>query len=456
MQLDGGETFARRGTGEQTSTKLLSITRRAREDPKCRFTSLAHLLNVDFLRECFRELERDKAPGIDGVTVEEYGVNLEENLRDLVERLKAKRYRPQPVRRVYIPKTDGSKRALGLPAVEDKIVQAGVKKILEAIFEVDFADVSYGFRPRRNCHLAIEALDKTIMNRAVNYVVDMDIEKFFDSIDHRWMMECLRQRVTDGSLLRLIGRFLRMGVMEEGKYIEADRGTPQGGILSPLLANIYLHYVLDLWFEKKIKRQVKGFAQLIRYADDFVVCFQAGTEAKAFSEQLKQRLEKFGLRVAENKSRVIPFGRFVWGKARKEGGKVATFDFLGFTFYCAESRQGRFWVGRKTARKKYVQKLKAMNQWLKDVRNVTELKAWWKVLRQKLAGHYRYYGIAGNKRAMMQFRDQTVKLAYKWVNRRSQKKSYNWAQFRRFLQYNPLPVPKIYHPFPVRLAGRHC
>lgn len=454
MRMDDRDTFARHRTGEQMSTKLLSITQRARENPRCQFISLAHLLTVDFLRNCFWELKRDKSPGTDGVTVKEYGVNLEENLRDLIRRMKAKQYRPQPVRRAYIPKPDGTKRPLGIPAVEDKVVQLGMKKILEAIFEVDFLDVSYGFRPNRRCHDAINVLDKAIMTKPVNYVVDMDIKNFYDTLDHRWLMKCVRQRVKDSRLLNLIGRFLRAGVMEEGRYLETDKGTPQGGVLSPLLANIYLHYILDLWFEKKIKRQMKGFAQLTRYADDFVVCFQAGTEAKEFGKMLKQRLSKFGLRIAEDKSRVIAFGRYVWEKAQRKGRKVATFDFLGFTFYCAKSNRGKFWLGRRTARVKYIQKVKVMNQWVKGVRNLVKLEEWWGMLSRKLIGHYRYYGIAGNKLAITKFRDQTVKLAYKWINRRSQRKSYDWVQFNRFLKYNPLPLPKIYHPFPIRQLGR--
>lgn len=426
-------------------TKLESLTLRAREDPRCKFTSLAHLLSEDFLKECFWELKRDKASGIDGVTVQEYEVNLEENLKDLVGRMKAKRYRPQPVRRAYIPKPDGSKRELGIPAVEDKIVQMGIKKILEAIFEVDFRDVSYGFRPNRSCHDALDVLDKAIMTKLVNYIVDMDIEKFFDSIGHGWLMRCLRERIIDTSLLRLIGRFLKAGVMEEGKYIEVDRGTPQGGVISPILANIYLHYILDLWFEKVVKKQLTGYVQLIRYCDDFIVCFQRGKEAKAFEEMLRQRLGKFELKIAEGKSRVIGFGRYEWEKARREGMKVATFDFLGFTHYCDKTRRGEFKLGRKTSSKKFRQKMKAVNQWLKRVRNRMTLAEWWKVYRLKLLGHYRYYGISGNMPALREFYRETSKLAYKWINRRSQKKSFTYAQYCRFKKYNPLPEPKIYH-----------
>jgi len=445
MRWGDRDTSATLRGGQRMSTKLSCLTLRARENPKCKFTSLAHLLTEDFLKECLRELKRDKAPGIDGVTVKQYEVHLEENIKDLVVRLKAKRYRPQPVRRVYIPKSNGGKRPLGIPAVEDKIVQMGIKKILEAIFEQDFVDASYGFRPNRSCHDALDVLDKVIMTKPVSFVVDMDIEKFFDTVDHRWLLECLRQRIADPNLLRLTARFLRSGVMEEGKYIETDKGTPQGGVLSPILANIYLHYVLDMWFEKKIKRQAKGFAQIVRYADDFAACFQYGNEVRAFGEALRQRLGKFGLRIAEQKSRIIEFGRYAWEKAQKQGEKVATFDFLGFTHYCDKTRRGKFKLGRRTAKSKFRQEMKAMNQWLKAVRNLMKLAEWWQVLVKKLIGHYRYYGMSGNMEGLKRYYSRVLRLAYKWINRRSQRRSYSWAQFHRFLQCNPLPEPRIYH-----------
>jgi len=445
MRWDVRDTSARLRTGEQIATKLASLTLRARGNPKGKFISVAHLLTEEFLKECFWELKRDKASGIDGVRVRDYEVDLEGNIKGLVERLKARKYKPQPVRRVCIPKSDGSKRGLGIPTVEDKIVQMGIKKILEAIFEVDFMDVSFGFRPNRSCHDALDVLDKAIMTKPVNYVVDMDIEKFFDTIDHEWLMKCLRQRIEDTSLLRLIARFLKAGIMEEGRFAQTDRGTPQGGVLSPMLANIYLHYILDLWFEKRVKRQCKGFARLIRYADDFIVCFQSGSEARAFGEMLRQRLGKFGLRIAESKTRIIEFGRYVWEKAQRGGKKVATFDFLGFTHYCDKTRRGKFKLGRRTSVKKFRQKLKEMNLWLKKVRNLVELEKWWKVLRLKLLGHYRYYGISGNIWALRKFHIQTSRLAYKWINRRSQKKSFTYAQYCKFKEYNPLPEPKIYH-----------
>ncbi len=426
-------------------TKLGLITERAKRDPKCKFTTLAYLLNEGFLLGCFRELKTNKAPGIDGVTVEAYEENLYENIKDLVARLKAKKYRPQPVRRAYIPKDEKSKRPLGIPIVEDKIVQMGIKKILEAIYEADFLDVSHGFRPKRSCHAALEVVDKAVMTKPVNHVVDMDIEKFFDTVDHTWMLKFLQHRINDPSFLRLIARFLKAGVMEEGAYRETDMGTPQGGVISPVLANIYLHYALDLWVEKVAKKEATGYMQMVRYADDFIVCFQHKEDAETFGGKLKERLAKFGLRISESKSRTIAYGRTAWQKAQETGEKPATFDFLGFTHYCATTQRGKFRAGRKTSRKKLTQKLKGMNQWLKKVRNRTALKTWWPVLRQKLIGHYNYYGISGNTHELKAYYRETVRLAYKWINRRSQKKSYNWEQFWRFLKWNPLPAPRIYH-----------
>lgn len=445
---DRDTTSTLRG-GYRLSTKLSSLTLRARENPQCRFTSVAHFLNEDFLKRCFRELKKDKAPGIDGVTYKEYEVNLEENLRNLVKWLKAKQYRPQPVRRVYIPKPNGDKRPLGIPTVEDKMVQMAIKKILEAIFENDFLDVSFGFRPNRNCHDALDELNRMIMVKSVNYVVDMDIEKFFDSVRHDWLMECLRQRIKDRGLLRLIERFLKMGIMEGDRYFESDEGVPQGGVLSPILANIYLHYILDLWFEKTVKKRLKGYAGMVRYADDFIVCFQAGKEARIFTAMLKQRLGKFGLRIARDKSRIIEFGRYVWERVQREGKRVATFDFLGFTHYCDKTRWGKFKLGRKTQRKRQSKWLKMIYAWIKGIRNYLKFKEWWQMLAVKLAGYYRYYGIAGNMLWLKRFHNLIIRFVYKWVNRRSQKKSYNWEQFQRVLKHNPLPVPKIYHPYPI-------
>jgi len=433
-------------------TKLGILTEKARGNPKLRFTSLAHLLNEDFLKGCFEEIKRkkapggrDKAPGVDGVVAEEYGRNLEANLRVLVERMKAKTYRPQPVQRAYIPKPDGKQRPLGIPAVEDRIVQLGIAKILSAIFEADFLEESYGFRPNRSPHQALGEIDRAIMTKPVNWVVDMDIEGYFDSVPHDWLMKSLGVRIQDPSLMRLVARFLKSGVMEDGKVEATEIGTPQGGNLSPVISNVFLHYVLDLWFEKKVKPNLKGYAKYCRFADDFVVCFERQEEAEAFGKLLRERLEKFGLKVSEKKSRIVEFGRTAWKKYQQGSKRPATFDFLGFTHYCDKTRKGAFKLGRKTSSKKLRAKLTAANLWLKSIRNVTKLSAWWPVFRAKLRGHYNYYGVSGNMGEMRAFYFKTKRMAFKWINRRSQRKSFTYETFERFLVWNPLPQPRIIH-----------
>src|SRR5574340_903905 len=429
----------------KTQQAIQTIALKAKGDPKCKFTSLIHLLTEDFLKECFRELKRNKSPGIDRVTTNEYEKQLAENIANLVTRLKAKQYRPKPVKRVFIPKPNGDKRPLGIPAVEDKIVQMAIKKILETIFEQDFIDTSYGFRPNRSCHGALSQIDKIIMNYPVNFIVDMDISKFFDTVNHKCLMQFLSLRIVDSSLLQLISRFLKSGIMEEGIYFETDQGTPQGGVLSPVLANVYLHYVLDLWFETEVKPQLNGFAQLVRYADDFIVCFENEKEARIFGVALRQRMGKFGLIISEEKSKIIEFGRCTCNRARKYGFKCETFDFLGFTHFCDKTRIGKFKLGRKTSRRKFTQKMKEMNWWMKHIRNRVELNDWWKLLGIKVLGLFQYYGMSGNFRWLQNFYHHTVGLAYKWITRRSQRKSFNWEQFLNFIQFNPLPKPKICH-----------
>jgi RNA-directed DNA polymerase len=430
--------------GDWVQTKLKLITSRAQRDRGCRFTSLAYLLDEGFLAQCFMELKRGKAPGIDGVRWEEYAEKLTENLRGLVSRLRAKRYWPQPVKRVYIPKDEKSVRPLGLAVVEDKVVQMGITRILEAIFEVDFLEVSYGFRCNRSCHDALDRLDKVIMTQPVNYIVEADIKGFFEHVDHKWMMECLRQRISDPSFLRLIGRFLRAGIMEEGKYIETEEGTPQGGILSPVLSNIYLHYVLDLWFEKRLKRELCGYAEENRYADDFVICLQNKGDGERVLEAVRERFAKFGLSLSEDKTRLIEFGRYAGANGEKRGEKPATFDYLGFTHFIDRTRRGTFKVGRRTSKKKFRAKIKAMNEWLKSVRNAVKLKEWWAVLRVKLLGHYRYYGLSGNFKGIERYYLRVLALVYKWINRRSQKRSYTRKGFTQYLGYYPIPKPRIY------------
>lgn len=424
--------------------KLDRIAEKAKQDKQLKFSSLIHHVNVENLAECYQDLKRNRACGIDRVTVDEYGENLTENLEKLVVSLKAKSYRPKPVRRVYIPKPGkAEKRPLGIPSVEDKVVQIMLKKILEGIFEADFMDFSYGFRPRRSCHDAIKALDQNVMIKPVNYIVEVDIRKFFDEVNHYWLQRCLEERVSDRNLLWLIRRILKAGVVSEGKKMATDVGTPQGGIISPLLANIYLHYVLDLWFEKKIKPKARGHMDLIRYCDDFVVCCESEQEAKQFMDALKQRLSKFGLNVSDEKTRLVKFGRRVWQLSQRRKEKVESFDFLGFTHYCAKSRRGKFIMGHKTSKKNLSGKLKEIKKWLQDIRNLIRLKDWWPALKAKLIGHYNYFGISGNHRWIRKFYRSVFWLAFKWINRRSQKKSMTLEVYERYLQFNPLPTPRI-------------
>ena len=346
---------------------------------------------LEGLRECFYLLNRDKASGVDNVTFEEYEKDIETNLQNLVERMKGFSYRPQPVRRVYIPKSKDKKRPIGIPALEDKIVQKGIARILTSIYEVDFMDFSYGFRPGRSCYDALDMLDKAIMGNPINYVLDADIKGFFDNVDHGWMIRCLEERISDKSLLRYIVRFLKAGVMEEGNWYETDKGTPQGGIISPILANIYLHYVLDLWVDKVVNACCKGEVEMVRYADDFVICVWYKDDAKRILDGLRRRLQKFGLELSEGKTKIVSFGRFAVGNARKRGHRAETFNFLGFTHFCDKTRRGKFKVGRVTDRERYGIKVKELKNWLKAVRNLLPVKEWWPILCAKLRGHFHYY-----------------------------------------------------------------
>lgn len=425
-------------------SKLSQISEIAGKDRKCRFNNLIHLLNKENLKECFHKLRRKSSAGIDRVSWSDYEDKLDDNLDNLVARMRKWSYRPQPVRRVYIPKSNGKQRPLGIPAIEDKIVQMALARILSAIYENDFKEFSYGFRPGRNSHDALERLDYLIKWNPVNYVIDADIKGFFDNMNHAWLIRMLEERITDRHLLRLIKRFLKGGYLEEGIRYKTEQGTPQGGLVSPVLANIYLHYVLDLWFEKVVKKHSKGFAGIVRYADDYIICVRYAADADAILSGLKERLRKFSLELADEKTKLVGFGRFAREKARKQGKKAGTFDFLGFTHYNDTARNGVFKVGRKTARKRYVTKLKEMYLWLKSVRTIKP-KDWWQVLCSKLRGHFQYYGVSGNYRSINRFYETTIRYLYKWLNRRSQKKSFNWAGFLEYLNRYTLPKPKIYH-----------
>lgn len=438
------ETLTVHRSGEGVETKLCRIAEKARREPAFRFTSLYHLMNRELLRECFEALRKDAASGIDGVTKEQYGYNLEEHLEELIERLHRMAYRPQGVRRVYIPKPGSNKqRPIGIPSLEDKLVQAGLVRILEAIYEEDFTEDSFGFRPGRSAHDALRALSRTVEHEPVNYIVEADIKGFFDNVEHGWLMKFLAHRIGDQRILRLVKRFLKAGVIEEGCLKESETGTPQGGTASPLLANIYLHYVLDLWFRRVYQNNCQGYARLIRYADDFVVCFQSQMEANRFRCLLDERLGKFGLEVEPTKTKVLGFGRYAEGNARAKGEKPATFDFLGFTHYCGKKRDGKgFRMKRITARKRMTVKLKAFKEWMKQARILPTCEIM-KTVGAKIRGHFAYYGVTDNTRGIQRYVRAVSRLLYKWLNRRGKRRSLPWERFQLLLKRYPLPRPRI-------------
>lgn len=394
-------------------------------------------VNAESIKEQHKKQEANKAKGIDNVSKEEYGENLEENVEGLIKRMKVFKYRPQPVKRVYIPKPESEKkRPLGIPAYEDKLVQGVFTEVLNEIYERIFLNCSYGFRPNRDCHMAIKELDSIIMRRKVNYIVDADIEGFFENVSHEWLRKFLEYTIEDKNFIRYIGRFLNCGIMEQGKKIVKERGTPQGGLISPVLANVYLHYVLDLWIEKDIKRRYRGEVHEVRYADDFVVCFEYEKEAKEFYEELKERLAKFNLKLSEEKSKIIKFGR-------KSGGSKETFNFLGFTHINSKGRKGYYKVLHKTDQKKLKHKKQVAKQWIKE--NIKlPIKELIKRLNVKLIGHYRYYGITDNYSRIKEYKNYIQWQLYKQLKRRSQKDKTTIEKFYKILEYNPIAEPKIY------------
>ena len=348
--------------------------------------NLIHFGNKETLKEQHRKQQRNKASGIDKLTKDEYGINLEENIENLIERMKKFSYKPLPVRRTYIPKANGKLRPLGIPAYEDKLVQGVMADVLNEIYECKFLECSYGFRPNRSCHQAIREINQRIMINKVNYILDCDIKGFFDNVSHEWLMKFLEHDINDKAFLRYINRFLISGYIENMKYYETDKGTPQGGLISPILANVYLHYILDLFFEKYIKPKLKGEAYLVRYADDFIIMFQYENEAKQVYQLLIKRLAKFGLEMEQEKTRILPFGRFK--------GTTETFDFLGFMHYNGTTRNGKYTVGHKMSKKKRKLKQQAITKWIKEHRAVKFIETI-KLLNKKLIGLYVYYGING-------------------------------------------------------------
>lgn len=428
-----------------TETKLALIAEKAK-DKKLKFISLMHHINADYLKRSYKQLKRRKAAGVDGRTLESYtDEEIGQAIEETVELMKRKEYRPQPVRRVYIDKADGGKRPLGIPTVVDKLIQLACAKILERIYEPNFLDVSYGYRPNRDAHKCLQRVNHMIMGRRVNWIIDADIKGFFDNVDHKWMMECLSQRIKDPRFKSLIYKMLKAGVMEEGKIKETRKGTPQGGIISPILANIYLHYVLDLWLQAH-KKKLAGYAQLVRYADDFLIGVQHCRDARELLKDIRKRLKKFGLELSEDKTNIKEFGRFAEENRRRRGeGKPETFDFLGFTHYCTRTKDGRFKVRVKTSRKKMNRAIMRMKGWLKKVRNSMKTQDIWRLIAVKLQGHYNYYGMSGNFESINRYYRKTLQLTYKWMNRRSRRRTWYMEGFYRYLASYPLPRPHLTH-----------
>lgn len=391
-------------------------------------------------------MDGKKAKGIDGVAKEDYSVNLRANVEHLVKRMKSGSYKPEPIRRVYIPKDGSNKmRPLGISCYEDKLVESIIAQILKMVYEPKFYNESFGFRPNRSCHQAVREIIENVQYRKVSYIVEADIRGFFDNVDHEWLIKFLEHDIADKKFVEIIKKFLKVGIMEDGNYLESERGTPQGNGASPVLANIYLHYVLDMWFDVKVKRQCQGEAYLIRYCDDFVCCFQNKWEAEEFYQRLIERFKKFGLELALEKTKILEFGRFAKQNRAKRGlRKPETFDFLGFTFYCSEDGKKEFFRCKvKTSEKKFRSKVKTMKEWIRNNRlmPVGELI---KKINQKIRGHYQYYGVTDNTRGVKSYQTVVKWQLFKWLNRRSQRRSYTLDTFfNGLLKTFPLLEPTI-------------
>lgn len=427
------------------STKLDRIATLAKQAPEMAFTTLAHHIDLDWLREAYRRTRKDGATGVDGQTAAEYAKDLESNLRSLLERAKSGTYRAPPVRRIHIPKGDGTQtRPIGVPTFEDKILQRAVAMLLEAIYEQDFLDCSYGFRPKRSAHQAVERVQNETMRMQGGWVLEVDIKNFFDTLDHAHLREILRRRVRDGVLLRLIGKWLNAGVMEAGQMSSPEAGTPQGGVISPLLANVYLHEVLDTWFERDVKPRLQGHAHLVRYADDAVLLFAREDDARRVLDVLPKRFEKYGLTLHPQKTRLVEFLR----PTRRPpsdggGGGPGTFDLLGFTHYWGLSRRGKWIVKQRTARDRFSRALKRIGAWCKLHRH-QPVREQWKTLTSKLRGHYGYFGITGNFVALERFCDRVRDVWRKWLGRRSASRvRFSFRRMDVLLERYPLPAPRI-------------
>ena len=443
------ETRPGRGAGLGVSSDLDRVRQVARRDKQVRFTALLHHVTVDRLREAYRAIRRDAAAGVDGVTWREYGLDLEDNLRDLHARVHRGAYRARPVRRAYIPKADGRSRPLGVAALEDKVLQRAVVEVLNAIYEQDFLGFSYGFRPGRSPQLALDALSVGITRKKVNWVLDADVRDCFTSLDHSWLLKFLEHRIADQRVLRLIQRWLKAGVIEDGEWSQTLEGTPQGASVSTLLANVYLHYVFDLWVHQRRSRHARGDVVVVRFADDFVVGFEHRDETERFWAELRERFASFGMELHDGKTRLVEFGRFAaQHRARRGDPKPETFVFLGLMHICAKDRRGRFKLSRVTSKKKMRTKLGAVKTEMRRRMHhpIPEQGQW---LATVLQGHYNYYGVPHNSRALSNFRLQVTRLWLRSLRRRSQRHRMTWERFGR-LADRWLPRPRVMHPWPNR------
>lgn len=437
------------------STKIQRIAELAKQAPGMAFTSLAHYIDYDWLLEAYRRTRKDGATGVDEVTAKAYAENLETNLRTLLDRFKSGSYKAPPVRRTYIPKPDGRQRALGIPTFEDKVLQRAVLMVLEAIYEQDFLDCSYGFRPGRSAHMVLKKVWEWLQSHGGGFVLEVDIKSYFDTIDHARLREILDKRVRDGVIRRAIGKWLNAGVLEAGELTRSKEGTPQGGVVSPLLANVYLHEVLDLWFEEEIKPRLEGEAMLVRYADDFAIAFTRESDARRVEAVLPKRFAKYGLTLHETKTRMIDFRRpdrqRRSGEAKnamdKEENLPTSFDLLGFTHYWSKSLRGYWVVKQKTAKKRLSRALTTIYEWCRRHRHA--LLQWQhQKLHAKMRGHYQYYGITGNHDSLAQFYRVVRRIWFKWLSRRTQRRSkrrLTWEKYARLLQRHPLPPPVAVH-----------
>ena len=427
--------------GATAATGVERIASWARSHPEEPLTALMHHFSVENLRACFESLDGTKALGVDGVTKAQYGQNLEVNLEDLHRRLHQMSYRPQPVRQVEIPKEDGTLRPLGISCTEDKIVQEMARRILEAIYEPVFIETSYGFRPRRSCHDALRQLNTEVMGKPVNWVADIDLAKFFDTMPHQEILAVLGLRIKDRKFLQLIARMLKAGIQTPGGVVFDELGSPQGSIVSPVIANIFLDHVLDKWFTEVVVKHCRGYCGIIRYADDVIAVFEREDDARRFMQVLPRRLEKFGLRLNANKTHLLACGKRHARKCFKSGQRPPTFDFLGLAHYWGRSRKGYARLKRKTSKKRFRRALVDLKLWLRQVRSVCKLPEIWEAAGRKLRGHFNYFGVTDNSQALYRFEREAHNLLFKWLNRRSQRRSFTWESFLRYKARYPLPRP---------------